>query len=79
MKPITITLAKETADAVLWALKEHMHIRSSVREYVDKRYATMDDAYRNRKIGEVQERVDRLRSFSNRLHLELIREEAMQK
>ena len=79
MNPITITLTKDTADAVLSALREHMHTRAPVRAYVDKRYVTMDEAFRNRKIGEVQERMDRLLRFSDRLHLELIREEAVQK
>lgn len=63
MSIVTINTTEPTAEAVLWALKEHLRIRFHVREYVDKRYAHMDEAFRNRKIGEVQERIDRLNTF----------------
>ena len=63
MDIVTISMTGDTAEAVLLALKEHLYIRCPVREYVDKRYAHMDDAFRNRKIGEVQERIDHLHTF----------------
>ncbi len=64
---IEIKLPMETAEAVLRALQEHCNQRTTVREYVDKRYFHMDEAFRNRKIGEVQERLDRLQTFRDRL------------
>jgi hypothetical protein len=78
MKPLTITLTRESADALLWALKEHTGVRTPVRTYVDTRYAGMDEAFRNCKIGEVQDRLNRLLSLSNRIHLALIQEDAQQ-
>jgi hypothetical protein len=67
MKPITITLTEQTAEALLWALREHMSVRASVREYVDKRYAGQSEAFRNCKIGEVQSRLDRLLYLNNQI------------
>jgi len=67
MKPINTTLTGETAQAVLWALREYLNTRTPVREYVDKRYAHMDESFRNCKIGEVQERLNRVQSFIDRL------------
>ena len=67
MKPITITLTEQTAEALLWALREHMSARASVREYVDKRYAGQSEAFRNCKIGEVQSRLDRLLYLHNQI------------
>jgi hypothetical protein len=64
---ISIDLTGDTAQAVLWALREHRNHRFPVREYVDKHYANMDEPFRNRKIGEVQDRLDRLQSLENRL------------
>ena len=64
---IEIKTTHDTAQAVLWALREHMNLRLPVREYVDQRYAHMDEAFRNRKIGEVQDRIDRLQPFIDRL------------
>ena len=37
MKVISMNITEETADAVLWALREFRHKRIPVREYVDKR------------------------------------------
>ena len=62
MKTINMNITEDTADAVLWALREFRHIRTPVREYVDKRYAHMDESFRNCKIGDVQARLDRLQS-----------------
>ena len=64
---ISVNTTSETAQAVLWALREHMNQRRPVREYVDQRYKYQDEAFRNRKIGEIQERLDRLQLFSDRL------------
>ena len=69
---IEIKLTAETADAVLRALQEHRNQRTTVREYVDKRYFHMDEAFRNRKIGEVQARIDRLRSLVDRLQTQVV-------
>ena len=71
MKTINMNITEDTADAVLWALREFRHIRTPVREYVDKRYAHMDEAFRNCKIGDVQERLDRLQSFIDRMQTQI--------
>ena len=71
MKIINMNITEDTADAVLWALREFRHIRTPVREYVDKRYASMDESFRNCKIGEVQARLDRLQSFINRMQTQI--------
>lgn len=68
---IEINLTKESAQAVLWALREHINLRIPVREYVDQRYARMDEAFRNRKIGDIQDRLDRLQPFIDRLQTKL--------
>lgn len=64
---INVDIAEDTAQALLWALREHRNTRLPVREYVDKRYATMDESFRNRKIGDVQDRLDRLLSLENKI------------
>ena len=64
---IELKTTHDTAQAVLWALQEHLNHRLPVREYVDRRYAVQDEAFRNRKIGEVQERLDRLQLFRSQL------------
>lgn len=64
---IEVKVTTETSEAVLWALREYINLRLPVREYVDNRYKTMDEAYRNRKIGEIQSRLDRLQPFLDRL------------
>jgi hypothetical protein len=71
MKPINTTLTGETAQAVLWALREYLNTRTPVREYVDKRYAHMDESFRNCKIGEVQERLNRVQAFIDRTQTQL--------
>ena len=71
MKTINMNITEDTADAVLWALREFRHIRTPVREYVDKRYAHMDESFRNCKIGEVQQRLDRLQSFIDRMQTQI--------
>ena len=71
MKTINMNITEDTADAVLWALREFRHIRTPVREYVDKRYAHMDESFRNCKIGEVQARLDRLQSFIDRMQTQI--------
>ena len=71
MKTINMNITEDTADAVLWALREFRHIRTPVREYVDKRYAHMDESFRNCKIGDVQARLDRLQSFIDRMQTQI--------
>ena len=71
MKIINMNITEDTADAVLWALREFSHKRIPVREYVDKRYASMDESFRNCKIGEVQARLDRLQSFIDRMQTQI--------
>ena len=67
----TINITDDTADAVLWALREFKDIRTPVRDYVDKRYAHMDESFRNCKIGEVQARLDRLQYFIDCMEKEI--------
>ena len=64
---IEVKLTTETSEAVLWALREYINMRVPVREYVDARYKHSDEAFRNRKIGDVQNRLDRLQPFIDRL------------
>ncbi len=64
---IEVKLTVETSEAVMWALREHLNLRLPVREYVDTRYKHSDEAFRNRKIGEIQNRIDRLQPFLDRL------------
>jgi hypothetical protein len=71
MKTINMTITEDTADAVLWALREFRNIRTPVREYVDKRYAHMEESFRNCKIGDVQARLDRLQSFIDRMQTQI--------
>mgnify|MGYP006272611621 FL=1 len=75
---ISIDLTGDTAQAVLWALREHRTQRVPVRAYVDKRYGSHDEAFRNRKIGEVQDRLDRLLLVENRLLTKLATEHYQQ-
>lgn len=67
---IDIKMTTATAEDLLLALQEYLHQRIPVREYVDKRYASHDEVYRNHKIGEVQGRVTRLQGFTRRLEEE---------
>ena len=78
MKPIQITITGETATALLWALREHANTRTPVREYVDKRYSTMDEGFRNHKIGVVQGRIDRLWLLINQVQNELTKQQWQQ-
>lgn len=64
---LEIKLTTDTAQAVLVSLRDHINQRTTVREYVDKRYFHMDEAFRNRKIGEVQVRLDQVQAFIDRL------------
>ena len=65
-----IKLTTATAEDLLLVLQDYLHQRIPVREYVDKRYASQDEVYRNHKIGEVQGRVPRLQGFARRLEAE---------
>jgi len=57
---IELKLTDGQAEAVMLALNEHIYMRGDIRHYVDTRYSERDSAYRNVKIGEVQERINRL-------------------
>jgi hypothetical protein len=78
MKPVTITITGEAATALLWALREHANARTPVREYVDKRYSTMDEGFRNYKIGLVQGRIDMLWLLINHVQNELTKQQWQQ-
>ena len=57
---INLKLTTAQAEAVAIAIQEHIYRRGDVRHYVDVRYSASDQAFRNCKIGQVQERLDRL-------------------
>ena len=59
---INLKLTVAQAEAVAYAMQEHIERRAGgdVRHYVDTRYSTADQAFRNYKIGQVQERFNRL-------------------
>ena len=59
---INLKLTVAQAEAVAYAIQEHIEKRAGgdVRHYVDTRYSTADQAFRNYKIGQVQERFNRL-------------------
>ena len=67
---INLKLTIEQAQAVAIAIHEHMERRGDVRHYVDVRYSTADEAFRNYKIGQVQERFDRLNYVLNAIKLQ---------
>lgn len=81
MKPITITMTPQTAQALVWALKEYMRTHTPVREYVDKRYASHDEGFRNSKIGEIQDKLNMLFILTNRVqnHITFAQMQAEQK
>ena len=57
---IELKLTEEQADAVILALNEHIYMRGDIRHYVDTRYSERDSTFRNVKIGEVQDRINKL-------------------
>lgn len=67
---INLKLTIEQAEAVAIAIHEHMERRGEVRHYVDVRYSTADQAFRNYKIGQVQKRFDRLNYVLNAIKLQ---------
>ena len=67
---INLKLTVAQAEAVAIAIHEHMERRGDVRHYVDVRYSTADEAFRNYKIGQVQERFDRLNYVLNAIKLQ---------
>ena len=67
---INLKLTIEQAQAVAIAIHEHIERRGEVRHYVDVRYSTADEAFRNYKIGQVQERFDRLNYVLNAIKLQ---------
>ena len=71
MKTINMTITEETASDVLAMFRDYANIRTPVREYVDERYIHMDESFRNCKIGDVQNRLDRLLSFVTRMQMQM--------
>ena len=69
---INLKLTEEQAQAVAYAMQEHIERRAGgdVRHYVDTRYSTADQAFRNYKIGQVQERFNRLNFVLNAIKLQ---------
>tara|TARA_R110000868_G_scaffold61691_1_gene187312 strand:- start:387 stop:620 length:234 start_codon:yes stop_codon:yes gene_type:complete len=69
---INLKLTIEQAQAVAYAIQEHIERRAGgdVRHYVDTRYSTADQAFRNYKIGQVQERFNRLDYVLNAIKLQ---------
>jgi hypothetical protein len=57
---IELKITDGQAEAVMLALNEHIYMRGDIRHYVDTRYSERDSAYRNVKIGEVQDRINKL-------------------
>ena len=55
-----INITPETASILRLVLLEYINTRTPVREYVDKRYAHMDEAFRNYKIGTTQHNTERM-------------------
>ena len=69
---INLKLTIEQAQAVAIAIHEHIEKRAGgdVRHYVDVRYSTADIDFRNYKIGQVQERFNRLNYVLNAIKLQ---------
>ena len=65
---LKLTIAQ--AEAVAIAIHEHIERRGDVRHYVDTRYSTADLDFRNYKIGQVQERFNRLNYVLNVIKLQ---------
>lgn len=75
MKTVTLTITEDLASVLSWAIRDVVILRTPVREYVDKRYSSMSDSFRNRKIGEVQERIDRLERLQKKISSMLLDED----
>ena len=69
---INLKLTVAQAEAVAYAIQEHIEKRAGgdVRHYVDTRYSTADLDFRNYKIGQVQERFNRLNYVLNAIKLQ---------
>ena len=65
---IHIKLTTAQAEALGIVINEHMHMRGDVRHYVDTRYSTQDISFRNKKIGDVQQRFDALTRIIQQLN-----------
>jgi hypothetical protein len=62
-----INITPETASILRLVLLEYINTRTPVREYVDKRYAHMDEAFRNHKIGTAQYNTERMTNMLKQL------------
>jgi hypothetical protein len=67
---INLKLTVAQAEAVAIAIQEHIYRRGDVRHYVDTRYSESDQDFRNCKIGQVQERFNRLNYVLNAIKLQ---------
>lgn len=67
---INLKLTIEQAQAVAVAIHEHIERRGDVRHYVDTRYSTADQAFRNYKIGQVQDRFNKLNDVLDAIRLQ---------
>jgi HAMP domain-containing protein len=67
---INLKLTTAQAEALAIAINEHINRRGDVRHYVDTRYSTADVEFRNYKIGQVQERFNRLNYVLNTIKLQ---------
>ena len=67
---INLKLTIEQAQAVAIAIHEHIERRGDVRHYVDTRYSTADQAFRNYKIGQVQDRFNKLNDVLDAIRLQ---------
>lgn len=67
---INLKLTIEQAQAVAVAIHEHIERRGDVRHYVDTRYSTADQAFRNYKIGQVQDRFNKLNYVLDAIRLQ---------
>ena len=71
---INLTLTPAQAEALGMVITEHMYMRGDIRHYVDTRYSTHDISFRNKKIGDLQQRFDALTHILQQLNKEMTNE-----
>lgn len=71
---INLKLTTAQAEALGMVITEHMHMRGDIRHYVDTRYSAQDASFRNKKIGDVQQRFDALTRILQQLNREMTNE-----
>jgi len=67
---INLKLTIAQAEALGMVIQEHMSMRGDIRHYVDTRYSAQDISFRNKKIGDVQQRFDALTRIIQQLNKE---------